>query len=88
MDIIFLDVGQGDAAIIRFPNQKMMLVDAGQRFQSQDYGKKVILPVSRYLGRQRFNWIIMSHPHNDHIGGVISEIGVDTLYDTYGDYDP
>lgn len=90
MDIIFLDVGQGDAAIIRFPNQKTMLVDAGQRFQTQDYGKKVILPVSRYLGIQRFNWIVMSHPHNDHIGGIISimnEMEVDTLYDTFGDYD-
>lgn len=90
MDIIFLDVGQGDAAIIRFPNQKTMLVDAGKRFKSKDYGKKVILPVSRYLGIKKFNWVVMSHPHNDHIGGVISvmnEMKVDTLFDTYGDYD-
>jgi competence protein ComEC len=90
MNILFLDVGQGDAAIVQFPNQKTMLIDAGQRFKSKDYGKKVVIPVSKYLGIKSFDWVVMSHPHNDHIGGIISvieDMKVDTLFDTFGGYE-
>jgi len=90
LNIIFLDVGQGDAAIVKFPNQKTMLIDAGQKFKTKDYGKKVVIPVSKYLGIKSFDWVVMSHPHNDHIGGIISvieDMKVDTLFDTFGGYE-
>ncbi|MEE8335069.1 MAG: DNA internalization-related competence protein ComEC/Rec2 [Candidatus Neomarinimicrobiota bacterium] len=90
MDVIFLDVGQGDAVVIKLQSGKTMLIDAGRRNLSQDYGKRVVLPALEYLGIKHLTWAVMTHPHNDHIGGFITieeEMKVDTLWDTYLNYD-
>lgn len=42
LDIYFLDVGQGDAAFLRFPNCKTMVVDGGERSERFDYGARVL----------------------------------------------
>jgi len=89
-NIIFLDVGQGDATIIQFQDGRAMLIDAGQRDHFHDYGEKVVVPVSKYLGIERFNWVVWTHPHSDHIGGMITvleEMPVDTVWDTQCLYD-
>jgi competence protein ComEC len=89
LDIVFLDVGQGDSAIIQFENGKTMLVDAGQRNWNRDYGEQVVIPSARYLGVKRFNWVVMTHPHSDHIGGLVSvleAVPVDTVWDTFSEY--
>lgn len=89
IDIIFLDVGQGDAAVVLLPNNKTMLIDAGQRNQYEDMGKEVILPVLKHLNIKKLNWVVMSHPHSDHIGGIVSiinEVEIDTLWDSYISY--
>ena len=89
MDVIFLDVGQGDAALVRFQNGKTMLIDAGQRNRYQDSGTEMILPVLDYFNINKLDWIVMSHPHSDHIGGLISvleSIQVDSIWDTHMDY--
>ncbi len=88
-NIIFMDVGQGDAALIQFSNGKTMLVDAGNRNRREDWGERVILPVLNHLGIKKLNWTVMSHPHADHIGGLVSvveSIPTDTLMDTYSGY--
>jgi len=72
--IIFMDVGQGDAALIMTPSRKTILVDAGPRTPNWDSGKGVILPVLNYMGVQKLDYVFLSHPHNDHIGGVFSLI--------------
>ncbi|MEE9189622.1 MAG: DNA internalization-related competence protein ComEC/Rec2 [Candidatus Neomarinimicrobiota bacterium] len=89
VDIVFLDVGQGDATIVRFPNGKSMLIDSGPANPWYDTGEKVILPAAKYLGIKRFNWLVLSHPHNDHVGGAVSiieSIPVDTVIDTYSSF--
>lgn len=89
MDIIFMDVGQGDAAVIIFPNDKTMLIDAGQRNQYEDMGSEIVLPVLKYLNIEKLNWVVMSHPHSDHIGGLVSlinEVKIDTLWDSFISY--
>ncbi len=88
-NILFLDVGQGDAAIIQFQDGRTMLIDAGQKDHFQDYGERVVIPAAKYLGVDRFNWIVWSHPHNDHIGGmssILETIPVDTVWDTHTTY--
>ncbi len=86
LDVIFMDVGQGDATLVRFPNDKNMLIDGGQRFGNRDYGASVVIPVLNHFDINRIDWMIMSHPHSDHIGGLISvieSVEVDSVYDSY-----
>lgn len=85
-----MDVGQGDAIIVKLPNKQTILIDGGQRFGSRDYGELVVKPVLKHFDINRINYLIMTHPHSDHIGGLISvseSFPIDTAFDTYLDYD-
>lgn len=89
LQIWFLDVGQGDATLIQCPDDKTILVDAGERLRWKDYGRDVVIPVSRSLGINKITYAVMSHPHNDHIGGFIATLRtlpVDTVIDTWSQY--
>lgn len=66
----FLDVGQGDAALIEFPTGEKCLVDAGPKTLTYDAGEKVVAPYLRRRGISALDAIIISHPHSDHLGGV------------------
>lgn len=72
LEVFFLDVGQGDAALVRLPDGRSLLIDGGERSPDFDQGERVILPVLRYLGIDRLEAVVASHPHNDHIGGLIA----------------
>ncbi|MBC8346703.1 MAG: DNA internalization-related competence protein ComEC/Rec2 [Candidatus Marinimicrobia bacterium] len=90
LNIIYMDVGQGDAIIVKLPNKQTILIDGGQRFGSRDYGELVVKPVLKHFDINRINYLIMTHPHSDHIGGLISvseSFPIDTAFDTYLDYD-
>ncbi len=89
LDVVFLDVGQGDAIIIKVDRQAI-LIDAGERFRKRDMGDRVVVPVARYLGINHFDLVVMTHPHNDHIGGILSVLkGIPTaqIWDSKNDYE-
>jgi len=68
--VTFLDVGQGDAVLLTFPDGRNALIDAGPRGFKYDAGKWVIEP---YLKRERIaeiHALIVSHADADHLGGV------------------
>lgn len=81
-----LDVGQGDSALIDLPDGKLMLVDGGGFVGSPvDPGERVILPTLRARRRDRIDVVVLSHPHPDHFGGLISvleRVQVGELWDT------
>ncbi|MBI4548641.1 MAG: DNA internalization-related competence protein ComEC/Rec2 [Ignavibacteriae bacterium] len=68
--VTFLDVGQGDAAFVEFPDGNTMLVDGGPRTLYSDAGARFIAPYLKHRGIKRINTIVISHPHGDHIGGI------------------
>ncbi len=79
MELVFLDVGQGDAVAIRTPGSRWILVDTGPRSRTFDSGERVVVPYLRRRGATRLEALILTHPDLDHIGGanaVLSELDV------------
>ena len=70
LKVTFLDVGQGDAILLEFPNRETMLIDTGDRTFRRDYGESTIAPFLKRKGIRRIDYLALSHPHNDHIGGA------------------
>jgi len=75
LTITFLDVGQGDAIVIQTPRHQTLLIDAGNKIINRngnvkDYGEKVVAPALKSMGINTLNWIIPSHFHSDHVGGL------------------
>ena len=77
LQIYFLDVGQGDAALIRTPSGDI-LIDAGPDAAEEE----LLLRLSR-LGVKRLSLLILSHTDEDHVGGadgILREIPVDEVW--------
>lgn len=59
-----IDCGQGDAALVILPDGKTVLIDAGPRS-----GAKKVVRFAEDRGIGTLDWVIFTHPHEDHIGG-------------------
>jgi len=65
----FIDVGQGDAILIELPDQEIMLIDGGKSSQ-----EKHLLSYLNSLEIEKIDYLVGTHPHADHIGGLASVI--------------
>ena len=75
--IKFIDVSQGEAILIALP-EKTMLIDAGPTGSAPK-----ITQVLQELGREKIDYLVATHPDEDHIGGmadVISSTQIGTIY--------
>jgi len=79
LSVLMVDVGQGDSFIIKFPNNKTALVDAGEATFYFDYGERVILPLLNYLGIEKIDYGFVSHLDLDHYGGFVALILEDRI---------
>ncbi len=70
LTVTAIDVGQGDATLIRFPNGRVMLVDAGPKSVGYDAGERIVGPFLRKSGIRRIDALVVSHGHSDHLGGI------------------
>jgi len=81
-----LDVGQGDSALVDFPDGSLWLIDGGGFVGSPvDPGRAVILPELAARRRSRVDVMVLSHPHPDHFTGlesVIRAVDVGEFWDT------
>ncbi|GMW02372.1 MAG: DNA internalization-related competence protein ComEC/Rec2 [Candidatus Hydrogenedentota bacterium] len=68
--VVFLDVGHGDAALIVDPSGDTTLVDGGNRIENIDLGKEVVAPTLWAMGYSRVDRIVVSHSDLDHLGGL------------------
>lgn len=66
-----LSVGQGDGLVIELPTRKVLVIDAGPRSEDgSDAGQSVMAPMLRKRGISHIDWLLITHAHPDHSGGV------------------
>ncbi|MFA4885601.1 MAG: DNA internalization-related competence protein ComEC/Rec2 [Desulfotomaculaceae bacterium] len=76
LTVHFIDVGQGDSALVQTPGGQSILIDTGGRTDEfttgTGVGDLVVEPYLRRLGVNRIDVLILTHPHEDHCGGATS----------------
>lgn len=65
LKVHYIAVGQGDSSFVELPNGETILIDAG--IPSQGY---VVTNYIKNLGYTDIDYVVATHPHNDHIGGL------------------
>ena len=74
----YIDVGQGDSIFIQLPNKETMLIDAGEAYEVDN-----VINYLNNLGIKKIDYVVGTHPHTDHIGGleeVINTFDVGSIY--------
>lgn len=69
MKLHFLDVGQGDSCLVILPNKEVMLIDAGTSDK-----ESTVVNYIKDLNISKIDYLVMTHPDADHIGGMSSVI--------------
>ena len=78
MRVHFMDVGQADSAFIELGNGQTMLIDAGRSGNAD-----TIISYIRELQYESIDYVVATHPHEDHIGGmatVLNSFDIGTMY--------
>lgn len=65
--VYFLDIGQGDATLIRTADGKVMLIDTGPKS-----ARKHLMPRLAELGITKIDALVLTHAHADHIGNAVA----------------
>ncbi|MEJ5262496.1 MAG: DNA internalization-related competence protein ComEC/Rec2 [Ignavibacterium sp.] len=74
LSVLMIDVGQGDSFLLKFPNGKTALIDAGVVDPFFDTGERIIIPLLDYLDIAKIDYGFVSHLDTDHYGGFASLI--------------
>jgi len=85
LKVYFFDVGQGDSEYIKMPNGQDVLIDGGPDNKVLDELGQVM-----NLGDREIDLIILTHPHSDHLNGLIEVLNrykVGEIWESGVDYD-
>jgi competence protein ComEC len=78
LTVHYIDVGQGDSEFLELPNGQTMLIDAG----NPENGSQIVSYIKE-LGHNKIDYLIATHPHADHIGGmatVVNSLDIGSVY--------
>jgi competence protein ComEC len=68
--VTFLDVAQGDSAVIELPDGEVVLIDGGATYERFDMGRGVVAPYLWNRGIRTIDHVVATHPQLDHVGGL------------------
>lgn len=74
LNVMMIDIGQGDSFLIKFPNGETALIDAGNVTPFFDNGEQVILRLIKTLDIDKIDIGFVSHIDSDHYAGFVSLI--------------
>lgn len=78
LEIVYLDVNQGDCIVIHTKDNKNFLIDGGgyinRELNEPNTGSQIVLPYLNYKGIKYLDLVFISHPDGDHILGIIELI--------------
>lgn len=83
LSLLMIDVDQGDSFLIKFPNGKTALIDAGLATPFFDVGERIIIPLLDHLGIKKVDYGFISHFDNDHYGGFFSLLIKDRIKEVF-----
>jgi competence protein ComEC len=78
LKVHYLDVGQGDSEFIELPTGQTILIDAG----NPENGTQIVNYI-KGLNHSKIDYLIATHPHADHIGGmatVVNGLAIGKIY--------
>ena len=71
LELLFLDVDQADATLVKLPSGRSLLVDTGGTVRGTfDVGARIVSPVLWATGVRRLDYLALTHGDPDHIGGA------------------
>lgn len=74
----YIDINQGDAIFIELPNGECLLIDCGER----EFVGRVISLID-CLGYKKIDYLVVTHPHTDHMGGMSAVVDSFEIGDIY-----
>ena len=78
LKVSFFDVGQGDSTFIELPDGETMLIDAANPEDGEFIKEKI-----ERTGYKKIDYLVATHPHSDHIGGmaeIVNEFEIGNVY--------
>lgn len=78
LQVHFLDVGQAECILIKTPEQKVILIDAGKNVHED-----TVVSYIKSQGINTIDVVVGTHPHEDHIGGldaVINSFNINKVF--------
>ncbi len=78
LSVSFLDAGQGDAVLVKFPDGRTMLVDAGPEAATRS-----VLAELQAAEVRNIDFLVLTHPHEDHIGGATAIVQTFSIGQVY-----
>lgn len=70
LEVVFFDVGHGDAALLSFPRGRHVLVDTGSRTRTSSWAARTVLNHLERRGIRALDAVVVTHPDGDHLGGL------------------
>ncbi len=89
----YINVGQGDAILVRTPMGKNYLIDGGANVpitEARREGRELVHNYLRTLGIGHLDGVVITHWHNDHLGGLLPVLrlyDVDVVYEPPGSFE-